>query len=100
MKPGGIHGDAIHLAFHNDAVGQLAYGFFGFIQVVEHARLGIDRGLRRVQVFGAGLFVFGQRPAGKGDDLAVLLRDGEHDAIAELGVHRAGFSAFFPGEQA
>src|SRR5438270_324125 len=35
MKSGGVDRNAIHLAFHDDAVVELANGLFGFIQVVE-----------------------------------------------------------------
>ena len=106
MKSGGVHGDAIHLAFDQDGVVQFADGFAGAVEIEQHARLGVDGGLRRVQIFRAGFVVGGQRASGEGDDFAGLAGDGKHDAVAEARVQRRAFipaAAFFlllPGEQA
>ena len=51
MEPGGVDRNAIHLAFDQDGVIQLANGIFGLIKIEQDARLRIDGGLRRVEVF-------------------------------------------------
>ena len=42
VKSGSVDGDAIHLAFDQDRVIQLANRFFGLVKIEEHAALGID----------------------------------------------------------
>ena len=68
VKSGGVDGDAIHLAFDEDGVVELLDPFLGEVEIEEHLALGIDRGLGRVQIFGPGFFVGGQRASGEGDD--------------------------------
>jgi hypothetical protein len=86
VKSGGVDGDAIHLAFDQDGVFELADRFFGVVEIEEHARLGVDRRLGGVQIFRPGLLVGGERAGGEGDDFALVVADREHDAIAEFGV--------------
>ena len=59
-----VDGDAIHLAFDQDRVFEFADRLFRFVQVEQHARLGVDRRLRRVQILGTGLLV-GRRACGR-----------------------------------
>ena len=87
MKSGGEDGNAIHLAFDQDGVVELLHPFFREVEIEENLALGIDRGLGRIQIFRSGLFVGGQGASGEGDDFSRFARDGEHDAVAEFGVH-------------
>ena len=52
-KPGGIHGDAVHLALDQDGVVELADRLLRLVEIEQHARLGIDRRLRRVEILRA-----------------------------------------------
>ena len=80
----------------------LADGLAGLIEIEEDVALGVERRLRRVEIFGAGFFAGFERARGEGDHAAAFVRDGEHDALAEARVERAGRAVFllFPGEKA
>src|ERR1700746_1604142 len=56
------------------------------VEIEEHARLGVDRGFRRVQILGPSLLVGGEGTACEGDDSSRLVSDREHDSVAEFGV--------------
>jgi hypothetical protein len=62
------------------------------VEIEENFALGVDRRFGRVQIFGAGFFVGGQGASGEGDDFSRVVGDGEHDAVAEFGVHGGGVS--------
>ena len=93
MESGSVHRDAIHLALDQDGVFEFADGFLGVVQIEQHARLRVDARLGRIQVLGPGFFVGRERAPGKSDDFALVVRDREHHAVAELGVH--GGSSFW-----
>src|SRR5713226_4403597 len=90
MKASGEDRDAVHLAFDQDGVVQFPNRFFYLVEIEQYLRLGIDRGLRRVQILGARLFVGREGAPGKADDASRLVGDGEHDAVAKLGIDRSG----------
>ena len=52
VKARGVHGNAIHLAFNNNHVAQLADRLFGAVQVVQHAALVSDRVSGEFRYFG------------------------------------------------
>src|SRR5262249_9185172 len=78
VESGGENRDAIHLAFHQDGVIKLADRFLRLIQIEKYARLRINRCLGRVQVFGTGLLVRGERASSEGDDAPAIVGNGEH----------------------
>jgi len=97
-----VHGDAVHLALHQQGIFGLADGGARLVQIEQHQALGIKRRLRRVEVFGAGFFACIERAAGEGDHPAALVSDGEHDAFAKtvVDVSQGAVALFFGAEQA
>ena len=93
LESGGEDGDAIHLAFDEDGIVELLDPFLGELKVEQDTALGVDRRLGRVQIFWSGLFVGGESAPGERYDFARFAGDREHDAVAELGVHRGELRA-------
>ena len=87
VKSGGIDRNAIHLPLNQNRVVKLLHPLLGHIEIEQHAALGIDRCLRRIQIFRPRLFIRRQRAPGKRNHLPRLARDRKHHAVAELGVH-------------
>ncbi len=88
LESGGVDGDAIHLTFDQDGVVEFPDPFLGEVEIEQDLAFGIDLSLGGVQVFRAGFFVGGEGASGEGDDFSGFARDGEHDAVAEFGIHR------------
>ena len=89
MDAAQVDGDAVHLAFNEKGVSGLTDGGFGLVEIEEDLAFGVERGLWRVDVFGAGLVAGFERAGGEGDDASAFVGDGEHDALAESVVERA-----------
>jgi hypothetical protein len=67
----------------------LADGSARLVEVEEDLTLRVERRLRRVDVFGAGLVAGFQRARREGDHPAALVGDGKHDPLAETVVDGA-----------
>ena len=92
MNAGHVDGDAVHLAFDEEGEVEGADVGLGFVEIEEDLALGVEGGLGGVEVLGdvAALFVLRVEGAGgEGDGLALLVGDGEGDALAEAGVELA-----------
>ena len=92
LNAGHVDGDAVHLAFDEEGEVEGAHVGLGLVEVEEDVALGVEGGLGRVEVLGdvAAFFVLGVEGAGgEGDGLALLVGDGEGDALAEAGVELA-----------
>src|SRR5690606_36548122 len=95
---GGLEADVpaaegVELAFDEDK--GMAFGgvLAGVVEVKEEVALAEDGGLGGVDVFGlAGGVVLGGEvglAGGEGDDAALMVADGDHEAAAEAGLERA-----------
>ncbi len=85
-----LAGDHIHVAFHDDQRGALPARMQQLArlgQAVQHPALVEERGLRPVQVLGAGLSI--QRPPAERDHPAAPVQDREDDPFAEPVVRGA-----------
>ncbi len=87
VEAGGKDRNAVHLPFDQDGVVQLANRFFRLIEIEQHPRLGVDRGLGRIQIFGSSLLIGRKGAAREGNHAPGFVGDGKHDAVAEFGVH-------------
>ena len=87
LKSSGEDGNAIHLAFDQDGVIQLADGFFGVIEIEENFGFRVDGCFGRVEIFRPGFFVRRKCPPSESDDLSGFAGNGKHHPVAELGVH-------------
>ncbi len=58
------------------------------VQVEQHLPLGVERRLRRVQIFGSCFFPRLQGPRREGDHPSAFVGDWEHDPLAEPVVER------------
>ena len=89
---GPMAGDGVHIAFHHHQGRAFArrrrpQDLASLAHAVEHVTLVEDRGLRAVQVLGAGLGIHG--PAAEGDEPSAPIGDGKHDPVAEAVIGRA-----------
>src|SRR5208282_5105179 len=82
-----IHRDAIHLPLDQDGVFQFANRFLRVIQIEQHARLRVNRSLRRIQILRPCLLIRRKRAPGERNHLALFITDGEHYTIAEFGIN-------------
>ncbi len=80
-------GDDVHVAFGDDGGVGFTQGLARLRQAEQLAALLEERGFRRVQVFG---FALVDNAATEGDDLALRIDDGDHQAVAEAVVAAAG----------
>ena len=81
-----LEGDEVEIALHHQGHAGGPQGLGGLGQPVEGAPLGVQQTLRRVEVLG---FAVADGPAAEGDDPALPVEDGEHDAAPEAVIKAA-----------
>ena len=82
-NPRHVDRDAIHLTFDQQRKVVGAHIGLGLVQIEEHLALRIERGLGRVHVLRAGLFIRIQCPRRERNRLALLIRNRKRNAFAE-----------------
>src|SRR6478672_3572711 len=90
MEPRGKSRNADHLPLDQDGVVQFADRLFRLVEIEQHPRLGVNRSLRRIQIFGSSLLISRKSAPSEGDDAPGLVGDGKRDPVAKLGVHGCG----------
>ena len=78
--PGLVEGRVIRVSLDQDGLTGLADGVLADVQAVEELPLGVQGGVRRIEILRLGAR---DRPAAEGDDLARQAEDGEDDASPE-----------------
>ena len=74
--------DEVELSLANDGQARLGQRTACFVEAEKGGAFAEERGLGRVDVFGR-VFGRGQDASTKGNDFAVVVADGEHEALAE-----------------
>ncbi len=90
LEPGLVDGDHVEVAFHDDGLVGCPDGFARPVQPVEQAALAEERRLGRVHELGDIVRVEDARP--EAGILAVLVADGDHQAVVEAVHEPAGFT--------
>ena len=80
-EAGLVHGDDVHVALAHDGIALGGDALLGVVEGEEVLRLVEHARLARVQVLGLGI---AHDAAAKADAAALLVVDGEHDAVEEL----------------
>ena len=81
-----LEGDEVEIPLHHQGHPGGPQGLRRLGQSVEGAPLAVERALRGVEVFG---FALADDPAAEGDDPALPVENGEHDAVPEAVIKAA-----------
>ncbi len=81
-QAGFVAGDGVHLPFANQGGLVVEDGLAGFVEGEEDVGFPEERGFGGVDVFPAA-WVLAELATGEGDDVAVVVADGKHQAVAK-----------------
>src|SRR3989338_5343401 len=82
-------GDDVHLTFNQNSLVFRFDSGFSFMDAIERPRFIVERRLRSVDLFSAGVFGFNQHASGKTYDVAVHIANREHDTASKAIVKSA-----------